>query len=738
MRFTRVVNWRLMKSLQAALGVSLCFWISWSPAFSFADEAKILYTPGKPLSRFSPIQAFGAGIDGQQSGDTARTYTQPNIDAMLSAGFKPLSYRLRTELGIETWHWNRNGKWSNSASAEGYWTSIGEGSSATPSDTTFGFRLPRRGSTIDQANNDGYSRLDDGDLESYWKSNPYLDHHFTGDSNSLNPQWIVINLGRPKEVNAIRFLWADPYATDFKVQYWKGQDFEHLNETPPGDWLDFPNGVVTHGAGGSETIRLSQSPLRARYIRIMLLEGSGTLPAGRDSTDIRDRLGFALREIYLGTIDEDGSSFNDLLLHSSQAKKQTVIYVSSTDPWHRPTDLDLNIEQPSLELIYRSGLTNRQPLLVPVGLLYDTPENAAAEIRYLEKKGYPVSRIELGEEPDGQYVTPEHYAALFVQWADALHKVDPSLKLGGPGFQSSIEQYRAWPDAAGNSSWVNRFLKFLKTHHHAQDFNFFTFEWYPFDDVSQPIATQLATAPALLDHILDTFRKDGLTSDIPLVISEYGYSSYAGEAEVGMPGALLNAEIISQFLARGGERAYFYGYEPNVLMRELSGSNAWGNLALFLSDDQRKIKAPLATFYGAQLMTQEWAQPIDQLHELYPVEFRGGDSTLQKSVISYAVLRPDQRWAVLMINKNPDSAVSVDLGIQNQATGASQLLKCPCDLFQYSSEQYVWNPDGAKGYASPNLPPNRVTLTGSVAGSLSLPPYSMTILRSAESKVGGF
>src|SRR2546422_7282410 len=37
---------------------------------------------------------------------------------------------------------------------------------------------------------DGYSRLDDRDLQSYWKSNPYLTKEFTGEDDSLHPQWV--------------------------------------------------------------------------------------------------------------------------------------------------------------------------------------------------------------------------------------------------------------------------------------------------------------------------------------------------------------------------------------------------------------------------------------------------------------------------------------------------------------------------------------------------------------------
>ena len=76
-------------------------------------------------------------------------------------------------------------------------------------------------------------------------------------------------------------------------------------------------------------------------------------------------------------------------------------------------------------------------MLVPAGVLYDTPENAAAEIRFLKAR-YPVRQIEMGEEPDGQYVSPEHEAGLYLQFATAIHNVDPRLALGGPSFQSGI------------------------------------------------------------------------------------------------------------------------------------------------------------------------------------------------------------------------------------------------------------------------------------------------------------
>jgi len=83
----------------------------------------------------------------------------------------------------------------------------------------------------------------------------------------------------------------------------------------------------------------------------------------------------------------------------------------------------------------RAALQTIFRAMIPVTMLYGTPTDAAAQIAYIRKRGYPISYIEMGEEPDGKYAHAEDYAALYLQWATAIHKVDPKLKLGGPDFR---------------------------------------------------------------------------------------------------------------------------------------------------------------------------------------------------------------------------------------------------------------------------------------------------------------
>ena len=74
----------------------------------------------------------------------------------------------------------------------------------------------------------------------------------------------------------------------------------------------------------------------------------------------------------------------------------------------------------------------------------------------IKKRAYPVSYIEMGEEPDGQYMLPEDFATLYLQFATALHRVDPNVKLGGPVFEGVTEDIKVWPDAQGRTSSVVR------------------------------------------------------------------------------------------------------------------------------------------------------------------------------------------------------------------------------------------------------------------------------------------
>src|SRR6266542_727876 len=269
-----------MKSISRAILLSLIATMPVFPSLSATESVTLTFRfrPGRPLHRFLPSHALGAGIDRHNAGEQERQLTPANIQAMLSAGFKSLDYRLRTELAIDAWHWNPQGTWSDATRKKGYWTS--DNNSRKPILLSYGYHLPRRGSTIDQAENDGYSRLDDGDPDSFWKSNPYLDRHFTSDANSLHPQWIVIDLGAQQYINTVRLRWGVPFATKYEVQFADFEDISDISFNPPGMWRTFPQGAIIAGRGGDVLMLVTRHPVKTRFIRIVMSESSETNPPG--------------------------------------------------------------------------------------------------------------------------------------------------------------------------------------------------------------------------------------------------------------------------------------------------------------------------------------------------------------------------------------------------------------------------------------------------------------------------
>jgi hypothetical protein len=705
-----------------ALGAVAAIAIPWnaSPEAVRASEGSVtvIATERGRAATFVPAEALGATLDGQSSGDTARVYRRRTIDAMLSTGFEPVSYRLRTELACEAWHWNPVGTWSDARRRRGYWTSRAE--LGAPIRVSRGYRLPRRGNTIDQADDDGYSRIDDGDPTTFWKSNPYLDRRYTHEDDALHPQHVVLDLGDPYDVDAIQIQWAIPYATAYEVQYWVGDDA--IDDQAEGKWVRFPSGAVTDGRGGDALVRLTPAPISVRYVRVLMTASSGRAPAG--SRDVRDGLGYAIREVSVGKLSATGALV-DVVEHAPDRKRQTIVYVSSTDPWHRAEDLDPDLEQPGLDLFFTCGITRGLPAMVPVSILYGTtPEDAATEIRYLAARGYPVGRVEMGEEPDGQYVQPEDYAALYLEWADAIHAVDAKLALGGAAFQSTQDTIYVWPDANGDPLWVERFVRYMRSRNRLSDFAFFSFEWYPFDDLCESVERQLVEANRLLDSVFANFRREGLPDDIPKLATEYGYSSYAGQVEVDLPGALVNADFIGHFLSTGGAGAYCYGLEPGVLGAEPE-CKSYGGLMMFLQRSRGRELVPVAAYHGARLLTGEWTQFGAGAHELHRVTCDVADESGSPLVTAYAVHRPDGLWAVMLVNK--DSRRSWPVSIRFAGESSSVGFDGNVDVYQLSSDTYVWHANGPSGYADPNAP--AAHRSADAAAPVVLPPYSLTVVR---------
>jgi hypothetical protein len=706
-----------------------------------AQTIQVDITPGHFTNRFVPSETLGAGIDRIPVQAIDKDLVQPNLGKALESGWQTVSYRQNTELAVEAWHWNPQGTWSD-PSGKGYFTG-----SATPTEMirySYGYSLPHRGFTRnDGTDNAGFSRLTDGDPGTYWKSNPYLAQRFTGESDSLHPQWIVIDLAQLQQLDSIRIAWAEPHATRYAVQYWTGDD--PIKAQTRGVWQTFPHGGVTNGRGQAETLKLIDKAVPLRYLRILMTESSNTCDS-HGPADPRNCVGYAVSELYVGTTTADGA-FHDVVRHTPD-QEQTTSYCSSVDPWHEPADQGSTAEaQVGFDLFFTSGVTRGLPAMVPVALLYDTPDNAAAEIAYLEKRNYPISYVEMGEEADGQFMLPEDYGALYLQWAAALHRVDPALKLGGPSFQGVNKDIEVWPDANGNVSWLGRFVDYLKQHGRLNDLAFFSFEHYPYDPCKIPWGS-LYDEPELVSHIMQTWRQDGVPANVPMLITESNLSSAASETSMDLFAGLWLTDYIGSFLNAGGNGVYFFHYLP--LQMEHGCNDSPGTFGMLTVDPDYKIQQPLSQFFASQLINIEWAQPGAGEHQMFPAQGDIDDGAGHALVTAYALKRPDGQWSLMLVNRDQQNAHRVRVVFQTQTEKnppTSAVFVGSVDISIFGRDQYQWHPASTRlmahaehsaeravvtsipGRADPDGPIAHTTQAAGSNASYELPAASIIVIR---------
>ncbi len=731
-------------ALRYSVGISI-FFLATGAANS--QSVVVDAAPSHVINSFSPFRALGGAIDRLRGGatkdenekHTERLLTDPVLKELLGAGWQTVTYRQNTELMIEAWHWNARGTWSNAAKKEGYFTG-----SAEPTDEkilhSWAYPLPHRGATLGDGN--GWSRLTDGDLQSYWKSNPFLSKRYTGEDDSLHPQWIMIDLGAKVEVNAIKIAWADPYATRYYVQFWTGDLEPFYDGINKGAWQTFPMGAITQGKGGSPTLKLMNWKLSVRYLRIWMTESSNTCDT-HGSEDQRNCLGYAINELYVGTLSADGQ-FTDIVKHLPN-RQQTITWPSSVDPWHAASDLDYGRgDQIGFDFFFNCGITRGLPAMIPIAILYGNPEDAANEIAYLYKRKYAISGIEMGEEPDGQRVLPEDYATLYIQFARAIHKLVPEAPLGGPAFEGTEGDVDSWADANGRVSFLGRFVDYLRAHDALRDFTFFSFEHYPCgagggEGKICADWSSLYWEPAYVNHLIQAWKDNGLPTNLPFYMTE-GNDLEDGGPETVKRGLWL-ADYVGSMLNAGASGTYCFHYIP---------STQGGDGFLPIDKENRVISYP-PQYLATQMITKEWVQPVDAAHQLFKSASDVKDKDGNTLVTAYTVKRPDGKWSVMLVNKDKDHDHAVKVVFADKVNKQNRFFSGPVERIVFGPAEYQWHlnpvsvsthkgtdaegqghrPRRARtGHAEPDGPASESSITAHGPDTLyMLPKSSIIVLR---------
>jgi hypothetical protein len=98
-------------------------------------------------------------------------------------------------------------------------------------------------------------------------------------------------------------------------------------------------------------------------------------------------------------------------------------------------------------------------------------------------------------------------------------------------------------------------------------------------------------------------------------------------------------------------------------------------------------------------------------------------------VTAYALERPDGQWSLLLINKDQTHPQKVSVVFQNDASSRNGYFEGPVAVTTFGSAQYQWYPDVKGGWADPDGPPARSSISATADTMYELPAASINVLR---------
>ena len=146
-----------------------------------------------------------------------------------------------------------------------------------------------------------------------------------------------------------------------------------------------------------------------------------------------------------------------------------------------------------------------------------------------------------------------------------------------------------------------------------------------------------------MKHILQVWRDDGVPTTVPLMVTESHVSWSLSGPMTTIFGALWLADNIGSFFEGGGAAFYHSPIQPQGVQNTCLGWASWSN---FVSDETYAIKGYTATYWAARMLNVEWLQHRSGVHRMFASTSDAADVT------SYAVLRPDGTWSVMLVNRD--------------------------------------------------------------------------------------
>ena len=249
-----------------------------------------------------------------------------------------------------------------------------------------------------------------------------------------------------------------------------------------------------------------------------------------------------------------------------------------------------------------------------------------------------------------------------------------------------------------------------------------TFEHYPFDPCNLNWSN-LYDEPQLVRGIMETWRRDGLPRNVPMEITESNLAFDTATEYMQPYAALWLADFVGSFLSAGGRALYYYQWEPLPMYE---GCGGWGTFGMFDVVASYNVKQDTSQFFAANLLTQEWVEPGDRQHIVFPASTDITDGNGHVLVTAYAVQRPDGERSVLFINKDQFNSHTLTVMFHNSADNGDHYFEGNVIQVSFGAQSYIWHPQGQNGYANPDGPAVRSVQRGGKDVQYTLPATSIT------------
>ncbi|MEU1124620.1 cellulose binding domain-containing protein [Streptomyces sp. NPDC005899] len=359
--------------------------------------------------------------------------------------------------------------------------------------------------------------------------------------------------------------------------------------------------------------------------------------------------------------------------------------------------------------------TGAQPILI-ANYGSGTPEEAAGWVRYANiTKGYGAKYWEIGNEiygnghygsgwehDDHEDKSPREYARQVRAYAAAMKAVDPTVKIG-----AVLTTPGEWPDGVvgeGDSGdWNHTVLSAV-----ADVIDFVSVHWYAggADTTAEDASARLAGLPGELREVrsqIDRYAGAGSPA-IGIALTEINTNT-GGARLTARPNGLFAADAFMTALENGVFTVDWWNTHNGAgRITTVDGETDYGDMGMLSSGActgdvcEPAPNTPFHPYYGMK-MTGELGTAGDSMVAA---------ASSAQDVSAHAVLRRDGRLSVLLVNKNPDEAQTVDLAY----TGFSPSAAAP------EVRRYARGDDDITAVAA-----------GEVTGSqVTVPPYALITL----------